>query len=67
MFLLLSVFLLVGGCGEDDQAVVVKGVSTEANRAVVVNGVSSSIATVEFSLPPEVSDNVRGNRTRDER
>ncbi len=47
MFFLLSVFLLVGGC-------------TEANRAVVVNGVSSSIATVEFSLPPQVTDNFGG-------
>lgn len=60
MFVLLSVFLLVGGCGEDDPPVVVKGVSTEANRAVVVNGVSSSMATVEFTLPPEVTDNFGG-------
>ncbi len=47
MFVLLSVLLLAGGC-------------TEANRAVVVNGISSSLATVEFSLPPQVSDNFGG-------
>jgi len=47
IIVLLSLFLLMGGC-------------TEANRAVVVNGVSSTLATVEFSLPPQVSDNFGG-------
>ncbi len=47
IFALFGIFLLIGGC-------------TEANRAVVVNGVGSSMATVDFTLPPEVANNVGG-------
>ena len=47
VFVFLPVLLLFAGC-------------IEANRAVVVNGASSSLATVEFSIPPQVTDNFGG-------
>jgi streptogramin lyase len=60
-FVLLAAFLLVEGCGDDDDAF--EGTGDEdlsPNRAVVVNGISGSMATVKFSDPPQVTDNLGG-------
>lgn len=61
LFVLFGVFLLVVGCGDDDDASAGNGEKNlSPTRAVVVNGISSSMAVVEFSVPPQVMDNVGG-------
>jgi streptogramin lyase len=61
LFVLLGVFLLVVGCGDDDDAGAGNGEENlSPTRAIVVNGISSSMAFVEFNVPPQVIDNVGG-------
>lgn len=60
-FVLFGIFLLVVGCGDDDDAVAGNGEKNlSPTRAVVVNGISSSMAFVELGDPPQVIDNVGG-------
>jgi YVTN family beta-propeller protein len=61
LLFLSGAFLLLTGCGDDEVTSADNGEGNlSPTRGVVVNGFTSSMAIVEFSTPPEVTDNYGG-------